>query len=161
MFVHSHLLSDEDSTEVTKPVAFLPVFYIYLFTKTVVFIPVWSGLISRKLQNLTYIFDWLYFTQCLTSFFSIDNILCLCAWFFILFRLTDEVFWIITSPNVFVYLETLTSIIRTGLPTLVELIDLVSPVIIFQTTFLRRLTFLSHPRLWFSQSWSFGFLSSF
>ena len=42
------------------------------------------------------------------------------------------------------YLEILTSIIRTGLPILVELIDLVNPVIIFlsQTTLLRWLTFL-------------------
>ena len=41
-------------------------------------------------------------------------------------------------------LETLTSIIRTGLPILVELIDLVNSVIIFlsQTTLLRWLTFL-------------------
>ena len=41
-------------------------------------------------------------------------------------------------------LETLTSIIKTGLPTLVELIDLVNSVIIFlsQTTLLRWLTFL-------------------
>ena len=41
-------------------------------------------------------------------------------------------------------LETLTSIIRTGLPILVELIDLVNSVIIFlsQMTFLRWLTFL-------------------
>ena len=42
------------------------------------------------------------------------------------------------------YLEILTSIIRTGLPILVELIDLVNSVIIFlsQTTLLRWLTFL-------------------
>ena len=41
-------------------------------------------------------------------------------------------------------LETLTSIIRTGLPILVELIDLVNSIIIFlsQTTLLRWLTFL-------------------
>ena len=41
-------------------------------------------------------------------------------------------------------LETLTSIIKTGLPTLVELVDLVNSVIIFlsQTTLLRWLTFL-------------------
>ena len=42
------------------------------------------------------------------------------------------------------YLSLETSILRTGLPTLVELIDLVNSVIIFlsQTTWLRRLTFL-------------------
>ena len=44
----------------------------------------------------------------------------------------------------FLSLETLTSIIRTGLPILVELIDLVNSVIIFlsQMTLLRWLTFL-------------------
>ena len=44
----------------------------------------------------------------------------------------------------FLSLETLTSILRTGLPTLVELIDLVSSDIIFlsQMTLLRWLTFL-------------------
>ena len=42
--------------------------------------------ISRKI--LTYVFDWLYFTQCLTSFSSIDHLLCLCVQFLILFHLT-------------------------------------------------------------------------
>ena len=44
----------------------------------------------------------------------------------------------------FLSLETLTSIIRTGLPILVELIDLVNSAIIFlsQMTLLRWLTFL-------------------
>ena len=32
-----------------------------------------------------YVFNWLYFIQCLTSFFSIDNLLQLCAQFLILF----------------------------------------------------------------------------
>ena len=36
----------------------------------------------------SYVFDWLYFTQCLTSFSSINYFLHLCAWFFILFHLT-------------------------------------------------------------------------
>ena len=40
----------------------------------------------KIMQILT--FDWPYFTQCLTSFSSIDHLLCLCAWFLILFRLT-------------------------------------------------------------------------
>ena len=35
-----------------------------------------------------YVFDWLYFTQCLTSFYSIDHLLQLCTQFFILFHLT-------------------------------------------------------------------------
>ena len=41
------------------------------------------GLVCRKLCR----FDWLYFTECLTSFSSIDH-LCLCARFLILFYLT-------------------------------------------------------------------------
>ena len=45
------------------------------------------GLISRKLQILTLIFDWLYFTQCL-AFSSIDHLLCLCVCFLTLFHLT-------------------------------------------------------------------------
>ena len=35
----------------------------------------------------SYVFDWLYFTQCLTSFSSIDHLLQLCARFLILFHL--------------------------------------------------------------------------
>ena len=35
----------------------------------------------------SYVFDWLYFTQCLTSFSSIDHLLHVCAWFLILFHL--------------------------------------------------------------------------
>ena len=62
------------------------------------------------------VFDWLYLTQFLTSFSSIDHLL----------------------------LEILTSIIRTGSLILVERIDLVNSVIIFlsQMTLLRWLTFL-------------------
>ena len=49
-----------------------------------------------------------------------------------------------THLPIFLSLETLTSIIRTGLPILVELIDLVNSVITFlsQMTLLRWLTFL-------------------
>ena len=36
----------------------------------------------------SYVFDWLYFTQCLTSFSSIDHLLQLYARFLILFHLT-------------------------------------------------------------------------
>ena len=36
----------------------------------------------------SYVFDWLYFTQCLTSFSSIDHLLRHHARFFILFNLT-------------------------------------------------------------------------
>ena len=41
--------------------------------------------LKKTLQILTYVFDWLYFTQCLTCFSSIDH---LYAWFLILFHLT-------------------------------------------------------------------------
>ena len=64
------------------------------------------GLISRKLFFIenSYVFDHLYFTQCLPSFSSIDHLLCLCARFFILFNLNiDEVFLIDPSANVFVF----------------------------------------------------------
>ena len=36
----------------------------------------------------SYVFDWLYLTQCLTSFSSIDHLLRLCVQFLILFYLT-------------------------------------------------------------------------
>ena len=44
--------------------------------------------LSKTLQILTYVFDWLYFSQCCTSFSSIDYLLCLRAWLLILFHLT-------------------------------------------------------------------------
>ena len=44
--------------------------------------------LSLTLQILTYVFDWLYFTQYLTSSSSIDHPLCCYAWFLILFHLT-------------------------------------------------------------------------
>ena len=77
-------------------------------------------------------------------FFSIDHLLHLCAQFLILFHLTQMSFSQSTHLLMFLSLETLTFIIRTGLPILVELIDLVNSVIIFlsQMTLLRWLTFL-------------------
>ena len=36
----------------------------------------------------SYVFIWLYFTQYLIFFSSIDHLFCLCAWFLILFHLT-------------------------------------------------------------------------
>ena len=61
------------------------------------------GLICRKLSILTYVFDWLFFTQCLTSSSSINHLLHLYAQFLILFHLTNEV--LLTNPfaNVFVF----------------------------------------------------------
>ena len=86
-----------------------------------------SGLISRKLcRFLLNVFDWLYFTQCLTSFSSINHLLHVCVRFLILFHLTQMRFSRSTHLLMFLSLETLTSIIRTGLPILVELIDLVN-----------------------------------
>ena len=56
----------------------------------------------------------LYFTQCLTSFSS-TNLLCLYAWFFILFHLTQMRFSRSTHLVIMsLSLETLTYIIRTG-----------------------------------------------
>ena len=60
--------------------------------------------ISRKLLwILTYVFNWLYFSQCLTSFSSSDHLLCLCAQFFILFHVTNYVLSINPSTNVYVF----------------------------------------------------------
>ena len=36
----------------------------------------------------SYVSNWLYFTQFLTFFSSTNHLLCLCAWFLILFHLT-------------------------------------------------------------------------
>ena len=56
----------------------------------------------------------------------------------------DEVLWINPSANVFVFGDFIRTIIRTGLPILAELIDLVNSVIIFlsQMILLRWLTFI-------------------
>ena len=42
----------------------------------------YMGLISGKVYRfrLMYVLDWLYFAQCLTCFFFINHLLCLCAW---------------------------------------------------------------------------------
>ena len=85
-----------------------------------------------------------YLTQCLTSFSSIDHLFCLCARFLIPFHLTQMRFSPSTHLLIRLSLETLISIIRIGLPILVELIDLVNSVIFFlsQMTLLKWLTFL-------------------
>ena len=81
-------------------------------------LPFAQDLSLKTLKSLTYVFNWLSFAQCLTSFPSINY---LCAQFFILFHLT----WMRFSPSthrlMFLSLETLMSIIRTGLPILLEL----------------------------------------
>ena len=44
--------------------------------------------ISWKLYILSYVLDWLYWTQCLTSFSSLNHLLCLYAQFLMVFYLT-------------------------------------------------------------------------
>ena len=92
------------------------------------------------LQILTYFLDLLYFTQSLTSFSSIDH-LHLYARFLILFHLTQMKFSLSMYLLICLSQETLASIITTGQPILVELIDLVNSVKIFisQMTLLRSL----------------------
>ena len=79
----------------------------------------------KTLQILTDVFDWLYITHCLTSFSFIDHLLHPCPQFFILFHLTYMRFSQSTHPLMFLSLETLPSIIRTGIPILGEMINLV------------------------------------
>ena len=82
--------------------------------------------LSKTLQVLTYVFYWLYVTQCLTSFFSINHLLYLYAWLLILFHLTQMRLSRLTNLPMCLSLETLMPIIRTDQPILVELIDLVN-----------------------------------
>ena len=98
--------------------------------------------LQKTLQILTYFFDWLYLTQCLISFSSIDHP-CLCAVFDSISSIIDEVLSINPCGNKLSF-ETLTSIIRTGLPILVELIFQVISVAIFlsHVNLLRWLIFL-------------------
>ena len=49
-------------------------------------LPFVGAYLKKTLRILT-VFNWLYFTQCLT-FSSVDHLLCLCAQFLILFHLT-------------------------------------------------------------------------
>ena len=60
----------------------------------------------KTLQILTYVFDWLYFTQFLTSF------LFLCTVFDSNSSNIDEVLWINPSANVFISKKTLISILE-------------------------------------------------
>ena len=50
------------------------------------------ALISRKLYRFLFVFGWLYFIQCLTSFPSIDHFLYPYAQFLMLFLLTQSMF---------------------------------------------------------------------
>ena len=121
---------------------------------------------STPMDGLTgYVMEGLPFLQDLSLENSADSYLCFwlallhsVSYFFFLYRSPslslctvfdsissniDEVLSINPSANVFVFRD-LTSIIKTGLPILVELIDLANSVIIYlsQTTLLRWLTFL-------------------
>ena len=51
-------------------------------------LPFTRAFLKKTLQIFNYVFDWLYFTQCLTSFSSINHFPCLCVLFLILFHLT-------------------------------------------------------------------------
>ena len=90
--------------------------------------------ILKTLQILTYDFDWLYFTQCVTSLSSINHLLCRYAKFLLLVHI-DEVLSINPSATVFVFGDF--NVHHKDI--LVELIDLGNSVIVFlsQTTFLR------------------------
>ena len=59
--------------------------------------------LKKTLRILTSIFDWLYFTQYLTSFSSIDHLLCHYAVFDSIWSNIDEVLSISPSANVFVF----------------------------------------------------------
>ena len=106
--------------------------------------------LQKTLQILTYVSDWLYLCFQLALLHSV-------SYFFFLYRLPSSslctVFYSFSSnidevlsinPSANVSLETLTSIIRTWLPILVELIDLLNSITFFlsQMTLLRWLTFL-------------------
>ena len=100
--------------------------------------------LQKTRQILTYVFNWFYFTQCLTSFPSIHRpSSSLCTVFDSISSNIKEVLPI-NPLLILLSLETLMLTIRNGLPILMELIDLVNSVIIFlsQTTLTRQLTFL-------------------
>ena len=71
--------------------------------------------LQKTLQILNYVFDWIYFSQCCTSFSSINHLLRLCARFLILFHLAQTRFTRSTHLLIFLSL--------TGLCILVELKD--------------------------------------
>ena len=86
--------------------------------------------LKKTLQIFIYVFDWFYFTQCLTSFSSIDHLLPLCSVFDSILSNIDDRFSQSTHLLMCLSLEAFMSITRTGLPILVELINLVNYVII-------------------------------
>ena len=74
----------------------------------------WSHSLDVSLENSAdYVFNWLYFTYCLTSFSSVDHLLHLYAQILILFHLTYMRFSRSTHLQMCLSLETLASIIST------------------------------------------------
>ena len=123
-----------------------------------------TGCISKKtLKILTYVFNWLYLTQSLTSFSSIDHLLCAYAWFLdsISYDI-DDILSIDPSSNVFVFgdfniyhKDWLNYSDGTDRPAKLCYSLSFSNVL----TQMIGLSYLN-PRLWFSQSCSFGFIFS-
>ena len=62
-----------------------------------------ASYLLKALQIHTYVFDWLHFTQCLTSFSPIGHLHCLCAVFDSISSNIDEVLSINPSANVFYF----------------------------------------------------------
>ena len=60
------------------------------------------------------VFNLFYFIQCLSTFSSINNPCCLCAWLLVLFHLTEMRFSQSAYLLIYLSLETLMSIRRTG-----------------------------------------------
>ena len=92
--------------------------------------------LKKTLQILTYVFDWIYFTQYLTSFLFSSRSSSLSTVFDSISSNID----VLINPSADVLiLGDFNIIIRTGLPILVELIDLVNSIKIFlsQMTLLR------------------------
>ena len=114
-------------------------------------------LISRKfcMHILTYVFNWLYFTQCLTSFSSQSSALSLCTVFHFISSNIDEVLSINASANIYVFGD---FIIRTDLPILVELIYVVNSVI--SNDLAQMVNFPTRIPYCDSQSCSFEYISS-
>ena len=92
----------------------------------------------KTLQVLTYVSDRLYFTQCLTSFSSIDHLLQLCARFLILYGALS-----IYPSAMCLSLKTLKTIIRTGLTILVKLIYLFYYIFSTSNNFTQMVNFFS------------------
>ena len=92
-------------------------------------LPLHETYFQKTLQTITYVFDWLYFTQCLLLFPLLITLF-LFIRFQILFHLTQMNFSQSTHLVMCLSFKTLMPIITTGLAILMELIDLMNSVII-------------------------------